>query len=338
MNKKIIVICEKCKAINYFNRFIWTCPNCGLHFRAKKEEIEEKIKKNLINILKGKFNIHIILGDEFLLDNYDNNINNNNNYQTVNNDGHKLVRKRSFREILEKKKSQFSNEKTIVSKKEKRKFIPRNCNDNLIYSMSSKNKVTIEEATKPILKKRKNYLFDKLLRNQFITQKNISDSKNKNPFKRNNSGTNLTEDKNTLEEPNENKNYNNINNFSGNKFRFRAKSGYLKNDLDEFLKRNKPESENKNEIENDINSICVDDKLDKKKEKFKKNMPPLPFRIKHKLNNINENQDRDNNKLYLQFKYEKQDNYKTPRILLINNSFNLNNIKNEKPNTNIKRN
>ena len=347
LNKKIIVICEKCKAINYFNRFIWTCPNCGLHFRAKKEEIEEKIKKNLINILKGKFNIHIILGDEFLLDNYDNNINNNNNYQTVNNDGHKLVRKRSFREILEKKKNQFSNEKTIsketedeiiVSKKEKRKFIPRNCNDNLIYSMSSKNKVTIEEATKPILKKRKNYLFDKLLRNQFITQKNISDSKNKNPFKRNNSGTNLTEDKNTLEEPNENKNYNNINNFSGNKFRFRAKSGYLKNDLDEFLKRNKPESENKNEIENDINSICVDDKLDKKKEKFKKNMPPLPFRIKHKLNNINENQDRDNNKLYLQFKYEKQDNYKTPRILLINNSFNLNNIKNEKPNTNIKRN
>jgi len=347
LNKKIIVICEKCKAINYFNRFIWTCPNCGLHFRAKKEEIEEKIKKNLINILKGKFNIHIILGDEFLLDNYDNNINNNNNYQTVNNDGHKLVRKRSFREILEKKKNQFSNEKTIsketedetiVSKKEKRKFIPRNCNDNLIYSMSSKNKVTIEEATKPILKKRKNYLFDKLLRNQFVTQKNTSDSKNKNPFKRNNSGTNLTEDKNTLEEPNENKNYNNINNFSGNKFRFRAKSGYLKNDLDEFLKRNKPESENKNDKENDINSIYVDDKMDKKKEKLKKNLPPLPFRIKHKLNNISENQDKDNNKLYLEFKYEKQDNYKTPRILLINNNFNLNNIKNEKPTTNIRRN
>ena len=206
--------------------------------------------------------------------------------------------------------------------------------------MSSKSKVTIEESTKPILKKRKNYLFDKLLRNQFITQKNVSDSKNKNPLKRNNSGTNLSEDKNTLEEPNENKNYNNINNYSGNKFRFRAKSGYLKNDLDEFLKRNKPESENKNEKENenDINSIYVDDKFDKKKDKFKKNMPPLPFRIKHKLNNISDNQEKDNNKLYLEFKYENQDNFKTPRVLLINNNFNLNNIKNEKANTNIKRN
>ena len=54
--------------------------------------------------------------------------------------------------------------------------------------MNSKGKVTIEEEAKPSIKKRKNYLFDKLLRNQFITQKNISDSKNKNLFKRNNSG------------------------------------------------------------------------------------------------------------------------------------------------------
>jgi len=67
LNQKIIVICEKCKAINYFSRFIWTCPKCGLHFRAKKEEIEDKIKKNLLHNLKKKFNIHILLGDEFLL-------------------------------------------------------------------------------------------------------------------------------------------------------------------------------------------------------------------------------------------------------------------------------
>jgi len=346
LNKKIIVICEKCKAINYFNRFIWTCPNCGLHFKAKKEEIAEKIKKNLIHNLKMKFNIHVILGDEFLLDNSDNNINNGNIYDTVNNDGHKLVRKRSFREILAQKRKGYSNEKTISketedettlsnSKKEKRKFIPRNNNDNKMHNMNSKNKVTIEEETKPSIKKRKNYLFDKLLRNQFVSQKNISDSKNKNQFKRTNSGAiYLTDQKNTLEEQKENKN-DNINH-SGNKFRLRAKSGYIKNDFDEILKNDKykSESKNENEKENEINTIYVNDKMDKKKEKNRKNMPPLPipFRIKHKLNNNNINNNQDKLKLYFEFQYEKQNNFKTLKMIVNNKN------KNEKTNKNIKRN
>ncbi len=31
----IIIVCEKCKAINFDDRFIWTCPKCGLRFRDK---------------------------------------------------------------------------------------------------------------------------------------------------------------------------------------------------------------------------------------------------------------------------------------------------------------
>ena len=344
LNKKIIVICEKCKAINYFNRFIWTCPNCGLHFKAKKEEIEEKIKKNLINNLKMKFNIHVILGDEFLLDNLDNNINNGNIYDTVNNDCHKLTRKRSFRELLEQKKKGYSIERTISkeikdettlsnTKREKKKFIPRNSNDNINYNMNSKGKVTIEEEAKPSIKKRKNYLFDKLLRNQFVSQKNIYDSNNKNQFKRTNSGAiYFTDKKNKLEEQKENKN-DNIN-YSGNKFRLRAKSGYIKNDFGEFLKNDKYQSENKNENKNGINSIFVDDKFDKKKEKNRKNMPPLPlpFRIKHKLNKNYIYNNQEKLKLYFEFLYEKQNNYKTLRMI-VNNKNN-----DEKTNKNIKRN
>ena len=344
LNKKIIVICEKCKAINYFNRFIWTCPNCGLHFKAKKEEIEEKIKKNLINNLKMKFNIHVILGDEFLLDNLDNNINNGNIYDTVNNDCHKLTRKRSFRELLEQKKKGYSIERTISkeikdeptlsnTKREKKKFIPRNSNDNINYNMNSKGKVTIEEEAKPSIKKRKNYLFDKLLRNQFVSQKNIYDSNNKNQFKRTNSGAiYFTDKKNKLEEQKENKN-DNIN-YSGNKFRLRAKSGYIKNDFGEFLKNDKYQSENKNENKNGINSIFVDDKFDKKKEKNRKNMPPLPlpFRIKHKLNNNYIYNNQEKLKLYFEFLYEKQNNYKTFRMIVKNKN------NDEKTNKNIKRN
>ena len=345
LNTKIIVICEKCKAINYFNRFIWTCPNCGLHFRAKKEEMEEKIKKNLMYNLKKKFNIHIILGEEFLLEHSENNI--NNIYETLNNDGHRLVRKRSFKEVLEQKRKGFSNDKTIQKESEeetkheikvKRKFIPRNYNDNLIYSISSKNnnKITIEEETKPSVKKRKNYLFDRLLRNQFVP-----DYKKNNHFKRANSGAiYLTDQKNQNDEPKENNS--NKNNFSGNRFRLRARSGYLKNELQEFLKNNKIESGNKigkeKEKDKDVHAFIVEDKVDNNK----KNMPPLPFRIKIKLQNNNLNYNQNKYKLFLEFQYEKQNNYKTPRMILINKNnkskHNNNQNKKEESNNNIKRN
>ena len=345
LNTKIIVICEKCKAINYFNRFIWTCPNCGLHFRAKKEEMEEKIKKNLMYNLKKKFNIHIILGEEFLLDHSENNI--NNIYETINNEGHRLVRKRSFKEVLEQKRKGFSNDKTIQKESEeemkheikvKRKFIPRNYNDNLIYSISSKNnnKITIEEETKPSVKKRKNYLFDRLLRNQFVP-----DYKKNNHFKRANSGAiYLTDQKNQNDEPKENNS--NKNNFSGNRFRLRARSGYLKNELQEFLKNNKIESGNKigkeKEEDKDVHAFIVEDKVDNNK----KNMPPLPFRIKIKLQNNNLNYNQNKYKLFLEFQYEKQNNYKTPRMILINKNnkskHNNNQNKKEESNNNIKRN
>ena len=45
-NQKLIIVCSKCKAVNQYSKFIWTCPECGLHFRDKKSEINEiKIRK-----------------------------------------------------------------------------------------------------------------------------------------------------------------------------------------------------------------------------------------------------------------------------------------------------
>ena len=99
LNKKVIVICDKCKAINFFSRFIWTCPNCGLHFKAKKEEIEEKIKKSLFKNLKLNLKMNILLGDNYSL-----NQNSSNDY--TNNNEYKMVRKKSFREMLNMKKQE----------------------------------------------------------------------------------------------------------------------------------------------------------------------------------------------------------------------------------------
>ena len=41
LNDKIIVVCEKCNAINYYERFKWTCPKCGKRFRDKSNTIED---------------------------------------------------------------------------------------------------------------------------------------------------------------------------------------------------------------------------------------------------------------------------------------------------------
>ena len=90
-------MCSKCKAVNQYSKFIWTCPECGLHFRDKKSEINEiKIRKtkssSRVNLLKGNF-------QEI----------DNDNYSTINN----LLsnRKRSSLFDMPKKKKKENNNK-----------------------------------------------------------------------------------------------------------------------------------------------------------------------------------------------------------------------------------
>ena len=53
LNDKLIVVCEKCEAINFYENFIWTCPNCNLKFRDKSY-LEGEKKNNNNNIKKNK--------------------------------------------------------------------------------------------------------------------------------------------------------------------------------------------------------------------------------------------------------------------------------------------
>ena len=49
-HKKIIIICEKCKAVNNFGKFIWTCPGCSLRFKDMKwQENEPRLRKEIFN-------------------------------------------------------------------------------------------------------------------------------------------------------------------------------------------------------------------------------------------------------------------------------------------------
>lgn len=38
-----IVVCEKCRAMNYYEKFIWTCPVCFKKFRQKQKENEDEV-------------------------------------------------------------------------------------------------------------------------------------------------------------------------------------------------------------------------------------------------------------------------------------------------------
>ena len=92
----MIIVCSKCKAVNQYSKFIWTCPECGLHFRDKKSEINEiKIRKtkssSRVNLLKGNF-------QEI----------DNDNYSTINNLLSSRKRSSLF-DMLKKKKKENNN-------------------------------------------------------------------------------------------------------------------------------------------------------------------------------------------------------------------------------------
>jgi septum formation inhibitor MinC len=44
-DEKLIVVCQKCRAINWFSNFIWTCPKCKTRFRDVNSDRNEEILK-----------------------------------------------------------------------------------------------------------------------------------------------------------------------------------------------------------------------------------------------------------------------------------------------------
>lgn len=50
LNSDMIIVCDKCHAINFYDRFIWTCPKCGSKFRDDKESsISDDISENTLS-------------------------------------------------------------------------------------------------------------------------------------------------------------------------------------------------------------------------------------------------------------------------------------------------
>ena len=87
LNNSLIIVCDKCHAINFYDRFIWTCPECGKRFRDRVKTINNNINNNT------NYN-----------QNENNNINNNNNEQ---------VEKKSLYKNMMSNRRMFNENNTV---------------------------------------------------------------------------------------------------------------------------------------------------------------------------------------------------------------------------------
>ena len=84
------IVCEKCRAINYFKNFIWTCPFCGLYYREinsdeKKGKLFQKQKNQYRNKKRNLFE-YIKNAKYCTVDNYD-----EKNFESLLNDNTSLI-------------------------------------------------------------------------------------------------------------------------------------------------------------------------------------------------------------------------------------------------------
>ena len=108
LNNSLIIVCDKCHAINFYDRFIWTCPECGKRFRDKIKSLpndnnENKNENENINDQIEKSSIKNILSNRRIMNNINENITINNNFNTntninINDESPKRKKLREMRE------------------------------------------------------------------------------------------------------------------------------------------------------------------------------------------------------------------------------------------------
>jgi hypothetical protein len=215
-HKKLIIICEKCKAVNNFGRFIWTCPKCSMRFKDMKwQENEIKLRKEIF--IKKDIKINIDLNnDEFIEDRKNiRQLEDKDNINTI--EIRTRSKNKSIYEILKKKTNFLPDKKTLennnlVPKKnyKENKEVSTEGSDSKnnhyqveVFSDNStpdlikvkRNTDSLDESNKNInVNKNKNeqinqkfkdklpsgrqnfkkrYIFEKLVRRQFVSANNI---------------------------------------------------------------------------------------------------------------------------------------------------------------------
>ena len=190
-NKRLIIICEKCKDANYFEKFVWTCPECSFRFKdIKWKENELKLKKELSNKIEVKLSMNINFNNtitswnnkrnirEFIIDNEKNN-------QDKDKDKDKKMRRNEVNEI-----NKYSFNKSLSQQKQKQNQINEPKEPNTEYkdykSINNSNLNQInnnyEKSISNVIKVKKNYFFPynhKKESDNILTNKNNKVSENR---------------------------------------------------------------------------------------------------------------------------------------------------------------
>ena len=137
--KRKIVVCGKCKAVNYLEKFLWTCPNCGKNFTNENIDSQkmtgllhcgyDMFKQKKSNLLRGKNKFVLNKIDE---DNNNSNSTNDSGKKTKNlsnskNKNNKNIYSENIDKIFTESNKKFSpNESQTISKSSNMKYIQRN--------------------------------------------------------------------------------------------------------------------------------------------------------------------------------------------------------------------
>ena len=110
-HKKLIIICEKCKAVNNFGKFIWTCPGCSLRFKDMKWfDNEIKLRKEIFSVNDIKLNIDINLDSKEIPENIQDILN------LKKNDSEKNIEKRAKSDLYDI----LNNKTNLIADKNKK--------------------------------------------------------------------------------------------------------------------------------------------------------------------------------------------------------------------------
>ena len=186
-NNKTIIVCDKCKAINFLLKFIWTCPICGTRFKDKGlVNNEEKINKFLSpvnNKRKISYRKNILYENE--INNENNDINNNNICHEKRSNNSSRKNKETLSSILKRKNLKNINDLNNNDKDYDNNLENNpNLNNSINANHNSKKELNNNEKTN-IPQIREVKIHQKILtRNQNILEKSLTESKVNKTYKK----------------------------------------------------------------------------------------------------------------------------------------------------------
>ena len=177
-NNKAIVVCDKCKAINFLVKFIWTCPKCGSRFKDKGTFIKDENNRKFFSPIydnRRTAKEQNILNENENKKEY-NNINNNRS-----NNSNSNINKRNKETLLSmlKRKNEQNEDKNLKNNNNNTEINNLNWN---IYNKKEINDKSNSPQINDLNKFQKMNIKNNNLEKSFTEFKNSKDSTRRSSF------------------------------------------------------------------------------------------------------------------------------------------------------------